>query len=96
MPRFGYQLIRNVKCLIYGTGISCKQIFQMCLSLTFHIYKIVFKVRISSPLQTYLVYGSNRKETRPQATTNPVLKKTCKTFPFKMSLCPHLLYIEKV
>ena len=40
-----------------GTGISCKEktckeIFQMCLSLSFHNYKFVFKVRISSPPQT--------------------------------------------
>ena len=52
-----------------GTGISrkeklCKENFQMCLSLSFHNYKIVFKVRISSPLQTQLVGSSNRKETR--------------------------------
>ena len=40
-----------------GTGISRieklrKENFQMCLSLSFHNYKIDFKVRISSPLQT--------------------------------------------
>ena len=40
---------------IFGTGISCKEKirkehFQICLSLSFYIYKIVFKVRISSPL----------------------------------------------
>ena len=38
----------------------------MCLCLSFHNYKIVFKIRISSPLQTLLVDGSNRKETRPR------------------------------
>ena len=43
--------------IIGGTGISCKEKnrkenFKMNVSLSFHNYKIVFKVRISSPLQT--------------------------------------------
>ena len=43
--------------IIGGTGISCKEkickkIFKMCVSLSFHNNKIVFKVRISSHLQT--------------------------------------------
>ena len=44
-----------------GTGISCKENirkenFQMRLSLSFHNNKIVFKVQIFSPLQTYNIY----------------------------------------
>ena len=31
-------------------GKICKENFKMCLSLSFHNYKIVFKVRISSPI----------------------------------------------
>ena len=42
-----------------GTGISCKESFQMCLSLSFHNYKV-------------LVDGSIRKETQPPAITNQV------------------------
>ena len=41
------------------------QIFKMSLSLSFHNYKIVFKVRISYPLQTKYVDACNKKETRP-------------------------------
>ena len=58
---------------IFGTGISHKEKlrkkkFQMCLYLSFYNYKIVFKVGISSPLQTQfkLFDSSNRKETRPR------------------------------
>ena len=47
------------KFLFFGgtTGISCKnkirkENFQMCLSLSFNNYKIGFKIRITSPLQT--------------------------------------------
>ena len=43
-----------------GTGISRKE------KLRKENYKIVFKVRISSPLQTYLVDSSDRIETRPR------------------------------
>ena len=43
-----------------------KENFQICLSLSFHYNKIEIKVRISSPLQTYLVDVSNRKETYPR------------------------------
>ena len=42
----------NSYVYILGTGISRKKKFQMFLYLSFHNYKIVFKVRISSPLQT--------------------------------------------
>ena len=38
-----------------------RKIFKICLSLSFHNYKIDFKVRISFPHQTLLVDGSNRK-----------------------------------
>ena len=45
------------RVFINSTGISCKEKirkdnFQMCLSLSFHDYKIVFKDRISTPLKT--------------------------------------------
>ena len=55
--------ISQVKCVYY-------------LSLIFHKYKIVYKVRISSPLQFLVPIG------KKPATTNPVWK-----FPCKISLC---------
>ena len=73
-----------------GTGISCKEKicianFQMGLSLSFNNYKIVFKVRISSPLLTWLVNGPNRKETRPRRPRIQI--ENLETLPCKMSLC---------
>ena len=41
---------------------------------------------ISSPLQTKLVDGSNRKETRPQQPRIQFENFPCETFPCKMSL----------
>ena len=60
----------------------------MSLSISFHNYKIVFKVRISSPLQTLIVDGSNRKETRPRRPRIQFENFSCETFLCKMSLCP--------
>ena len=77
-------------CIILGTGISRKENFQMCLSLSFHNYKIVFKVRISSPLQTYLVDGFNRKETRPRRPRIQFENFPGETFPCKTSLCHYI------
>ena len=59
----------------------------MCISLIFHNQKTVFKVRISFPLQTYLVDGSNRKETRPRRPRIQFENFPSETFPCKMSLC---------
>ena len=67
----------------------------MFLSLSFHNYKSVFKVRISSPLQTLLVNGSNRKETHPRRVRIKNENFPGETFPCKMSLCLYL-YIYKV
>ena len=56
---YGLSLFKILKSelISLGTGKSCKEKthkenFQMCLSLIFYNYKFVFKVRISSPLQT--------------------------------------------
>ena len=49
-----YVLKKKTKYLyaLFGTVISCKENFKMCLSLSFHNNKIVFKARFSSPFQT--------------------------------------------
>ena len=50
-----YELTKNMwrkNSVIFRKKVS-KKIFQMCLSLSFHNYKIVFNVQISSALQTW-------------------------------------------
>ena len=59
----------------------------MGLSLSFNYYKIVFKVRISSPLLTWLVNGPNRKEIRPRRPRIQFENFPTETLPCKMSLC---------
>ena len=72
-------------------GYLERKIFKcVYLSLFFHNYKIIFKVRISSPLQTKLIDGSNRKETRPRRPRIQFENFPCETFPCNMSLCPKI------
>ena len=77
-----------------GTKISCKKKirkgnFQMCLSLSFYNYRIVFKVRISSPLQ---VDGSIRKETRTRRPRIQFESFPCETLHCKLCPCAFILY----
>ena len=51
----------------------------MCLCLSFHNNKFIFKVLISSPLQTKLVDGSNRKEARLRLAKLFLAKCPCAT-----------------
>ena len=60
-----------------------RKIFKFVYLSLFHNYKIVVKVRISSPLQTWLVDSSNRKETRPRRPWILVWKFSLRSFPLQ-------------
>ena len=80
-------------CIYWAQGYLARKIFKCVFYLSFHNYKIVFKVRISYPLQIKLVDGSNRKETRPRRPRIQFEKLYFQVVLCKMSLC-HILNLR--